>query len=181
MKALAIALLLYSSALGQKPVSQPPPRCIVMFTVATEDRLKNINMGLSAKEVDWVNKLQKKYPGVCYTGPDNNPHAILFIVITPATYNGTRTISSEDSSYEKPYSVEYGIFTLMVERPHPDGSLTTIQTFQQNGLYSEIYGIPLEKRGHHPAHAVIEDAIKWLSAGGLNNPNQGSVLVPNQP
>lgn len=151
------------------------------FTVVTEDRLKNMDWGLSAKDKDWLAKLEKKYTGVCYAEPSSHPHAILFITVTPDTYHGSRTISSGDSSYEKPYSVDYGIYTLMVERPHADGSLTTLRTFQQKGLYSELYGIPLEKRGHHPAHAVIEDAIKWLSSGGLTNLNQGSVLVPNQP
>ena len=66
----------------------------------------------------------------------------------------------------------------LVERMQPNGSLITLQTFQQKGLYNEIYGIPLGGKGHHPAHAVIEDAVKWLSAGGLTDPNQSSNLIP---
>jgi hypothetical protein len=194
MKVLALVGLLLStiSAFCQQ-ATPPPPGCVVTFTVATQDSLKNLKMGLLPKDVEWVNKLQEKYPGVCYVGPSKTPHAVLLIAITPDTYHGERTVtdtatttSDTDSTvryttrseHQQPYSVEYGIYTLMVERTHPDGSLTTLQTFQQKGLYYQISGIPLGGRGHHPAHAVIEDAIKWLSAGGLSDPTQGSSLVP---
>jgi hypothetical protein len=78
-----------------------------------------------------------------------------------------------------PYSVDYGVYTLYVERLQGDGKFNVLQTFQQKGLYSTYNGIPLGGRGHHPAHAVIEDAVKWLSAGGLSDPARGSNLMPN--
>ena len=126
-------------------------------------------------------------------GPNCTPHAVLLITVTPDTYHGERTVADTSittsetdstvhytttSEHQEPYSVEYGIYTLMVERIRPDGRLTTLHTFQQKGLYSQIYGIPLGGRGHHPSHALIEDAVKWLSAGGLTDPNQGSNLIP---
>jgi hypothetical protein len=93
--------------------------------------------------------------------------------------DGTQQATS--TTYEEvPYSVDYGIFTLYVESPQGNGDVRIQHTFQQKGLYSQIYGIPLGGRGHHPGHAVIEDAVKWMSAGGLSDPNQGSVLVPDQ-
>jgi hypothetical protein len=193
MKVLALAVMLSSFlAFCQQPTT-PPPGCVVTFSVATQDSLKNLKLGLLPKDVEWVNKLQTKYPGVCYIGPNSTPHAMLLITVTPDTYHGERTVTdtstttsetdstvhyTTSSEHQEPYSVEYGIYTLMVERIHPDGSLTTLQTFQQKGLYYQIYNVPLGGRGHHPAHAVIEDAVKWLSAGGLSDPTQGSNLMP---
>jgi hypothetical protein len=192
MKVLALLVLLCSSAYGQQLANSPASGCVVSFAVATQDTLKNMKWGLSAKDVEWANKLLKKYPGVCYTNSTSQAHAVLFITVTPDTYHGTRTVtetstttsasdstkdSTTTSSHEVPYSVDYGIFTLLVERVQPDGNLKTPQTFQQRGLYNEIYGIPLGGRGHHPAHAVIEDAVKWLSAGGLTDPDQSSNLI----
>jgi hypothetical protein len=75
------------------------------------------------------------------------------------------------------YSVDYGIYTLLVEGQQSEGKFKILQTFQQKGVYSTYYVIPLGGRGHHPVHAVIEDAVKWLSAGGLTDPNQNSNLL----
>lgn len=94
-----------------------------------------------------------------------------------ARINGTQETTT--TSYDKvPYSVDYGIYTLAIERLQGDGKFSVLHTFQQKGLYSTLYGIPLGGRGHHPSHAVIEDAVKWLSAGGLSDPNQSSNLIP---
>jgi hypothetical protein len=82
--------------------------------------------------------------------------------------NGTvETTTTTTSSTAVPYSFEYGIFTLTVERRRSDGKFDTLQTFQQKGLYKTLYGIPLGGRGHHPFHAVIEDATKWVNTSGL--------------
>jgi hypothetical protein len=165
---------------------------VVRYAVVTQDAPKNIKAGLSPKDTEWASKVLKKYPGVCYTNSTTQAHAVLFITVTPDTYHGTRTVtetsttasasdvtrnSTTTSSHEEPYSVEYGIFTLLVERMQPDETLLTLQTFQQKGLYSEMYGIPLGGRGHHPSHTVVEDAVKWLSAGALSDPNQSSNLI----
>lgn len=189
MKVLALVVLLFSSGL----VFCQQSACVVNYAVATQDTLKNLKWSLSPKDTEWANKLLKKYPGVCYTNSTVQAHAILFITVTPDTYHGTRTVtetstttsdsdstknSSTTSSHQEPYSVDYGIYTLLVEKMLPNGTLITLQTFQQKGLYNQIYGIPLGGKGHHPAHAFIEDAVKWLSAGGLSDPNQSSNLIP---
>jgi hypothetical protein len=66
-----------------------------------------------------------------------------------------------------PYSFEYGIYTLSVERQQRDGSYVVLHRFQQRGIYHTLYGIPLGGKGHHPAHAVIEEATEWINSGGL--------------
>ena len=208
MKVLALLVLLsYSAFAQQNKISTQASSCVVTFTVITEDALKNVKQGLLPKDAEWASKLTKKFPGVCYVEPDQRPSAVLYISVAPDTYHGTRTVANTSTSsgpvrgtvtdqdgntsqvngtqettttsYEKvPYSVDYGIYTLLVERPQGDGKFKILQTFQQKGLYSTYYGIPLGGRGHHPAHAVIEDAVKWLSAGGLSDPNQSSNLIP---
>ena len=82
--------------------------------------------------------------------------------------------STTTSSTAVPYSVEYGIYTLSVERRRSDGQFDVVHRFQQKGLYNTLYGIPLGGRGHHPVHAVIEDAAKWVGGGGLTDPKQGA-------
>ena len=62
-----------------------------------------------------------------------------------------------------PYSFEYGIYTLSVERQQKDGSYLVLHRFQQKGIYRTLYGVPLGGKGHHPAHAVIEEAAQWIS------------------
>jgi hypothetical protein len=210
MKVLALVALLSYSAFTQNTTTAHASGCVVTFTAITEDALKNVKVGLLPKDAEWASKLTKKYPGVCYVEPAQHPSAILYISVAPDTYHGTRTVANTSTasgpirgtvtdqdgstsqinatqettttSYEKvPYSVEYGIYTLIVERPQSDGRFSVLQTFQQKGLYSMYYGIPLGGRGHHPSHAVIEDAVKWLSGGGLNDPTQRSVLTPEIP
>jgi hypothetical protein len=185
-------------------LSLPATAACVPFTVVTKDTLNNVKAGLDAKDVGWATKLAKKYPGVCYSGdPDPKTSVAFYIVVTPDTYHGTRTIAHTDTesnpvhatvtdqngntsqvsgtqqttttSYDDvPYSVDYGIYTLYVERIGDDGKPVILQTFQQKGLYNTMYGIPLGGRGHHPEHAVIEDAMKWVNGGGLI---QGSALA----
>lgn len=211
MKVLALVVLLSYSAFAQKTTTAQASGCVVTFTVITEDALKNVKQGLHPKDAEWANStLAKKYPGICYVEPAQKAYVVLYISITPDTYHGTRrvantstqsgpvraTVTDQDgntsqvsgtqetttTSYDNvPYSVDYGIYALFVERPQSDGKFKVLQTFQQKGLYSTVYGIPLGGRGHHPAHAVIEDAVKWISAGGLNDPTQGSILIPEIP
>jgi hypothetical protein len=204
MKALPLMFLICLPCCAQRFQSSS---CIVTFTVVTQDTLKNVKEGLLARDAEWARKLTNKFPGVCYVEPAQRPSAFLYISVVPDTYHGTRTVANTSTasgdvrgtvtdqdgntaringtqettttSYDKvPYSVDYGIYTLSVERLQRDGKFNVLHTFQQKGLYSTLYGIPLGGRGHHPAHAVIEDAVKWLSAGGLSDPTQGSNLVP---
>ena len=184
--------------------AQTAPVC-TSFTVVTQDKLNNIKEGLSADDAKWFReKIEKKYPGACYVDPTPTASTVFYITTTPDTYNGTRivnqtstqatpvrgTITDQDgnvsqvsgteqttstSSTAVPYSFEYGIFTLSVETRRSDGTFEIVQTFQQKGIYNTLYGIPLGGRGHHPAHAVIEDAAKWVNGGGLSDQRQSSL------
>jgi hypothetical protein len=147
----------------------------------------------------WADKdLEKKYPDVCYTAPDPSVKTVFVITVAPATYNGARVVTTTDttptsgtvtdtsgqqvgtyegtqtstSSTAVPYSFEYGKFMLTVETFDHDGKPVVRRRFQQNGIYRTMYGVPLGGRGHHPAKALIEDAVKWIHTGGLDDPLQ---------
>jgi hypothetical protein len=91
------------------------------------------------------------------------------------------TESTTTSSAALPYSRDYGIFTLAVERRSSDGTLSVAHRFQQDGLYKTIDGIPLRGRAYQPNRAVIEHAVKWLDAGGLTDPNQSVLPLASPP
>jgi hypothetical protein len=85
------------------------------------------------------------------------------------TYEGTQTSTT---STAVPYSFEYGRFMLTIETFGADGKPVVRRRFQQNGIYHTLYGVPLGGRGHHPAKALIEDGVKWIHGGGLDDPLQ---------
>jgi len=173
--------------------------CATTYSVIQEDTLGNVRQGISkAKDLKWADKdLEKKYPDVCYAAPDPSVKTVFVITVAPATYNGTRVVTTTDttptsgtvtdtdgntatyqgtqtstSSTAVPYSFEYGKFMLTVETFGADGKPVVRRKFQQNGIYRTMYGVPLGGRGHHPAKALIEDAVKWIHAGGLDDPLQ---------
>jgi len=170
--------------------------CATTYSVIQEDTLGNVRQGISkAKDLKWADKdLEKKYPDVCYAAPDPSVKTVFVITVAPATYNGTRVVTSTDttptsgtvtdtdgntatyqgtqtttSSTAVPYSFEYGKFMLTVETFGADGKPVVRRRFQQNGIYRTMYGVPLGGRGHHPAKALIEDAVKWIHTGGLDD------------
>jgi len=170
--------------------------CATTYSVIQEDTLGNVRQGISkAKDLKWADKdLEKKYPDVCYAAPDPSVKTVFVITVAPATYNGTRVVTSTDttptsgtvtdtdgntatyqgtqtttSSTAVPYSFEYGKFMLTVETFGADGKPVVHRRFQQNGIYRTMYGVPLGGRGHHPAKALIEDAVKWIHTGGLDD------------
>jgi hypothetical protein len=195
----AFSMLFVTSASAQTKSS-----CIY-FTVVMKDRLDNVKQGLSADDVKWFQKkLAKKYPGVCYAEPASTVPVVFYVTVTPDVYHGTRVVNNTSTqsnpvsgtvtdssgntsqvngtvetttttSTAVPYSVPYGIYTLSVERRTSDGKFDVVHRFQQRGLYGTLYGIPLGGRGHHPVHAVIEDAAKWVSSGGLADPTQSVI------
>ena len=201
-RGLTILILLCAAALAAAAKNNPIIPCQFYFNVVTQDRLKNVSKGLSAENAEWFQKkILAKYPGACYAPPAQAAPIVFFITVTPDTFHGTRivnntstesnpvsgTITDEDgntshvsgtvettttSSTAVPYSFEYGIFTLTVERRRSDGQFDVLQTFQQKGIYNPLYGIPLGGRGHHPFRAVIEDAVKWVNAGGVTGESQ---------
>jgi hypothetical protein len=191
------------SVSGPPPLTQAKISC-AYFTVVVRDKLNNVKQGLSPDEVKWFQKsFAKKYPGVCYADPAPTVPVVFYVTVTPDVYHGTRvvnrttnhsnpvsgTVTDESggtsqingtvettttSSTAVPYSVDYGIYTLSVERRRDDGKFDVLHRFQQKGLYNTLYGVPLGGRGYHPLHAVIEDATKWVGAGGLTDPKQSA-------
>jgi hypothetical protein len=188
-----LALLLISCI----PLSAETAHSCVQFTVVMQDTLKNFKQGLSQDDQKWFReKVEKKNPSVCYVDPAPDVSLVFVIIVTPDTYHGTRVITNTStnsnptsgtitddsgntatysgtqettstSSAVVPYSFEYGIYTLSVERQQRDGSYRVLHRFQQKGIYRTLYNIPLGGKGHHPAHAVIEEAVEWINSGGL--------------
>jgi hypothetical protein len=146
-------------------------------------------------------KLQPRFE-IVDSQPPAPVEVFLFISISPATYHGTRvatqthtedaptsgtvtgtsgeeigtytgtTRTTSASSTAVPYSFEYGKFILIIETTGADGKPVPRHIFEQDGLYRTMYGVPLGGRGHHPVKALIEDAVKWLHAGGLDDTSQ---------
>jgi len=138
-----------------------------------------------------------------YRDPTTDPtpiKAFFTLTVTPATYYGTRVVTNSTQtptsgtindtsgqrvgSYEGtqtstssavvPYSFDYGRFMLTVETLGDDGNPVVRRRFEQNGIYRTMAGIPLGGRGHHPGKALIEDAVKWVHAGGLEDASQSA-------
>jgi len=215
----AVSFFLFLAVAFAKTKDNGRPPCSVLYSVLQRDELGNVQEGLAnAKKVKWAGKdLEKKYPDVCYLETDQErarhpptfeiingdppppPMEVTFwITVTPATYHGTRVVTTTNqgpqsgtvndtggeqigtyqgtttstSSTAVPYSFEYGKFMLIIEEVTPDGKAIPRHIFQQDGIYRVIYGIPLGGRGHHPVEALIEDAVKWIHAGGLEDPHQ---------
>jgi hypothetical protein len=179
------------------------PGC-TYFTVVTQDKLNNIKQGLSPDDVKWFHKeIAEKYPGVCYAAPAPTVPVVFYVTVTPDVYHGARvendtsthdspvrgTVTDQDGNTSQvdgtvetttttstavPYSVDYGIYTLSVERRRSDGKFDVAHRFQQKGLYNALFGvIPLGGKGYHPLHTVIEDAAKRINSGGLLDQMQG--------
>lgn len=191
LKQATLCALLCLPAAGE---ASPP---CAQFSVITQDTLKNVKQGLSPDNQKWFReKVEKKNPSVCYVDPAPSVSLVFVIIVTPDTYHGTRVVTSTStnsnptsgtitddqgdtatysgtqettstSSTAVPYSFEYGIYTLSVERQQKDGSYVVLHRFQQRGIYHTLYGVPLGGKGHHPARAVIQEAAEWINAGGL--------------
>jgi hypothetical protein len=211
---LLVSLMTFAVVTFAKTKDNGRPPCATVYTVIQQDTLGNVRQGLSnPKNVKWVDKdLGKKYPDVCYAAPEPSVETVFVIIVTPATYHGTRvetstethetptsgtvtdttagsdtygqqvgtyegtTTTTSTSSTAVPYSFDYGVFTLTVETFGRDGKPVVRHRFQQKGIYRTYAGVPLGGRGHHPAKALIEDAVKWIHAGGLEDTLQGVAL-----
>ena len=195
-KLLILMLLAIPVGAAAKNKDNGRPPCATTYSVIQEDKLGNVQQGISkSKDLKWADKdLEKKYPDVCYTAPDPSVKTVFVITVAPATYNGTKVLTNTDTtptsgtvtdtdgntatyqgtqttttSTAVPYSFEYGKFMLTVETFGADGKPVVRRRFQQNGIYRTMYGVPLGGRGHHPAKALIEDAVKWIHTGGLDD------------
>ena len=200
-KFLILMLVVIPVGVSAKNKDNGRPSCATTYSVIQEDTLGNVQQGISKpKDLKWADKdLEKKYPDVCYVAPDPSVKTVFVITVAPATYHGTRvetdtqttptsgTITDTDgntatyqgtqtttTSTAVPYSFEYGKFMLSVETFGADGKPVVRRRFQQNGIYRTMYGVPLGGRGHHPAKALIQDAVKWIHAGGLDDPLQSA-------
>jgi len=195
-KLLILMLLAIPVGAAAKNKDNGRPPCATTYSVIQEDTLGNVQQGISkSKDLKWADKdLEKKYPDVCYAAPDPSVKTVFVITVAPATYNGTKVVTNTDTtptsgtvtdtdgntatyqgtqttttSTAVPYSFEYGKFMLTVETFGADGKPVVRRRFQQNGIYRTMYGVPLGGRGHHPAKALIEDAVKWIHTGGLDD------------
>ena len=199
-KLLILILLAIPVGAAAKNKDNGRPPCATTYSVIQEDTLGNVQQGISkSKDLKWADKdLEKKYPDVCYAAPDPSVKTVFVITVAPATYNGTKVVTNTDTtptsgtvtdtdgntatyqgtqttttSTAVPYSFDYGKFMLTVETFGADGKPVVRRRFQQNGIYRTMYGVPLGGRGHHPAKALIEDAVKWIHTGGLADSLQG--------
>jgi len=187
--------------------AQTKPSCIY-FTVVSWDKLDEVTLGLSAADVKWFQKtIAKKFPTICYAEPALAVPIVFFITVAPQVSHGTQVVdqistqtkpvsgtgtdqagnASQASGGEVatttrstavPYSDEYGIYTLSLGRRLSGGKFDVAHTFQQKGLYNTLSGAPLGGKGHNAFHTVIEEAVKWMKAGGLTDPKQSASQPP---
>src|SRR5205814_4560673 len=112
----------------------------------------------------------------CYSA-NKNADLVFFIHTTPAVYHGTRVYTnnstsaaaatdgngnsagaaaSSSSTTAIPYSVDYSVFLLDIERQQPDGSFRILRTRDQQDLNTPLYGPEYGKRKHK--NCSVDDA-----------------------
>ena len=184
------SLLLILSGFGNFALaySKPAQDCKVTFSVVYLDRLNNTNNGIPKNALKDVQKKLSAYGDVCYAG-EGKADLVFFIHTTPATYHGTHVYTNNSTSSAAvtdgngnaaaaaasststtaiPYSVDYSVYILDIEKQQPDGSFRIVRTLDQKGLYNTIYGIGFGK-GKHPIPNVIDAGAKWLHENNLGN------------
>jgi hypothetical protein len=189
--------------------AQTKPPC-TYFTVVSWDQLNEVALGLSAADVKWFQKkFAKKFPTICYAEPEFAVPIVFFITVAPRVSQGMRvvnqtstqtkpvsgTITDQEGNTSQasgaegktttrstavPNSVEYGIYTLSLARRLTGGTFDVAHTFQKEGLFNSLDGNRLGGKAEYPIHTVIEEAIKWMNAGGLTEPKQ-SAFQPAEP
>jgi len=173
--------------------------CKTRFSVVWKDPLNNVKQGLSPDDLKWFyGKMTRKYPDVCYD-PGAAP-VVFYVAAKGSTYHGIRVVSSTNSNPVNgtitdqngntsmvngtvdtttrsavPYSVDYQDLILSVETTGTDGTWEVRHNFAHNTLGRAFYGVKVTNR--HPDQELIEQAVKWIHDGGLNDPRQ-SVLAP---
>ncbi len=193
----ANALDAYLAKLQAQPPPAPPPdkkfgkalhkaadatlsgRCKVLFSLLQRDSLGNVYQGFTPEELEWFeNKVQKKYLDICYAPPAPEVRLVFVVTVREDVYR---------SSVAVPYSFPYGIYTMSLMEPSKTrtwvGSgkdIRTLHVFQQRGIYHAMYGIRKFGwgKGKHPIRTLIQEAMKWIAAGGLSGPLQ-SYSRPN--
>lgn len=205
MKKLISACLLASFAPllhGQTPKAEIPSSCKVLYSMAEEDTLHNINQGLLAsgfKEKDglkWLKKMYKKYPDVCYVAPNTNESIEFFIVETPAVHHGTQvltqthktqanttgTVSDDDGNTASIDANTTGTTKSSVAVPYDENYTSFTLTVEKKmadrhfqalrRFQTDDFYKPAWGERRHPVSFVMEEAIHWIHKGGLNDPTQ---------
>jgi hypothetical protein len=184
-----LALFTVGSALASSDSAQP---CKLTFSVAYQDRLNNMNVGIPEKSLKDIQKRLSKFGDVCYSTAENSD-LVFFIHTTPAVYHGTHVYTSNSSAAAAttdaegngaaaaatststtavPYEVDYSVFILDIEQPQADGkTFKVLHTLDQKGLYHTIYGIGYGK-GKHPIPNLIEAGADWLHSEYLGDRSQ---------
>lgn len=190
-----LIICVYASAttLNASNKLKPAPVCKTTFQVAYLDRLNNTNPNIPSSSAKDIQKRLDKLGDVCYAGDDKQGDLLFFIHTSPAVYHGRQVYtntsstsaaatsghsaaaaaSTSTSTTAIPYSVDYSVFVLDIERMQPDGTFRVIHTFDQEGLYYNILGIGFGK-GKHPIPNVIDAGAKWVHdeyLGGNHNSN----------
>lgn len=203
MKRVALFLLAAVPAYCADKQPNVKPCSAGYYTVVTKDALGNLNQGADPSLRKWIDgDLYKKYPDVCYAPPSQSIHTVLFMTQVPDTFHTTRRITTSDNTQGSlngsvtgsegssaqlngttnsttshttivPEDVDYNKYFLTLETTTTGTEWTARHRFEQNGLSRTLFGIPTNHRGSHPQQAVIEDGVKWIHDGGLNNPLQG--------
>ncbi len=202
MRNIVLIVALFSSLAFPGQTSTPQTTCKVVFSVVQKDQLNNIQHGLRPENVKWFkDKMQKKYPDVCYAEPNPSVNTRFFITITTATYHGTRTVtettpvegtSRPQYDYDPAHAskvegtvtshrqvdntFDYSVFTLSLQREESPDKWAVVHTFQKRGVCNTLAGFRLRC---HPAHDVIEEAAHWIHNGGMSDPLQ-SVAEPTR-
>lgn len=74
------------------------------------------------------------------------------------------------TEHADPYEVDYDRLYLSVELAQPDQSWKVMHNFSGKTLHPTMYGICTHNC--HPAYKMVEEAVKWLHDGGLNDSTQ---------
>jgi hypothetical protein len=153
--------------------TKPVQDCKVTFSVVYLDRLNNTDVGIPKDAVKDVQKKLSAYGDVCYAG-NNKGDLVFFIHTTPAVYHGTHVYTnnstsaaaatdgngnaaaaaaSSSSTTAVPYSVDYSVFLLDIEKQQPDGSFRIVAggpglTQPQNRVPHLRDGFIVAKVGH---------------------------------
>ncbi len=169
-----VAVFLISLAIQPAPLraQRKDLPCAVKFSVAVQDALGNVDIGLSPEDQKWfAKKVMKRYPGVCYVEQEANVGTWFYISVstkdkesataTTQTYsNGDGTSTS--NTRVTPRTTTYPVYTLKIGR-FKEGKLEVLRTFQETNADSGGGVTGLIDRLGSPRRDVIQDAVDWLS------------------
>jgi hypothetical protein len=91
------------------------------------------------------------------------------------TYNGTyngnvNATTTTTSTSQVPVQFNYQVGTLTIETKEADGSWKPRHVLQGDSICTTLYGVCVNNR--HPGMTILENAVKWVGSGGLDDPLQ---------